>query len=116
METLPVQYSYGLIVVSVLISILSAYAAFSLADRMRLAATARERGSWLAGGSFAMGLGIWSMHYLGMLAVRLPIPVYYHIPTVTLSLALAIAASAIALLVVSAEKLGWGQLLAGGLL
>lgn len=116
MQTLAVNYSYALIVVSVLISILSAYAAFSLADRMRLAETARARALWLAGGSCAMGLGIWSMHYLGMLAVRLPIPIYYYIPTVILSLALAIAASAIALLVVSAEKLGWGQLIVGGLL
>ncbi|HEY4358919.1 MAG TPA: diguanylate cyclase [Acidobacteriaceae bacterium] len=116
MATLPVHYSYGLIVVSVLISILSAYAAFSLADRMRLAATSRNRVLWLVCGSGAMGLGIWSMHYLGMLAVKLPIPVYYYVPTVILSLALAIAASAIALLVVGAEKLGWGKLLAGGVL
>ena len=29
---------------------------------------------WLAGGASAMGLGIWSMHFVGMLAFSLPIP------------------------------------------
>jgi len=33
-----------------------------------------------------MGLGIWSMHYIGMLAFILPIPVFYNWPMVVLSL------------------------------
>jgi diguanylate cyclase (GGDEF)-like protein len=89
-----------LVAVSILISIVSSYAAFSFADRM-----ASSKGAtfyfWLGSGSLAMGLGIWSMHYLGMLSVRLPIDVAYHIPTVFLSLLLAIFASATVLLVVS---------------
>ncbi len=48
-----------------------------------------------------MGLGIWSMHYIGMLAYRLPIPVAYNVPTVLLSLVAAIVASALALAIVS---------------
>lgn len=116
MQFLPVQYAYGLVVVSILISMLAAYAAFSLADRMRLAETPLHRALWLLGGSSAMGVGIWSMHYLGMLALRLPVPVYYYVPTVILSLMLAIAASAVALLVVSADEPGWRKLVAGGLL
>ena len=50
-----------------------------------------------------MGFGIWSMHYMGMLAFRLPIPVQYDWPTVVLSLIAAIVASAIALVVVSSD-------------
>jgi diguanylate cyclase len=38
------------------------------------------------GGAYAMGMGIWSMHYLRMLAYSLPAPVFYHWPTVLLSL------------------------------
>jgi len=53
-----------------------------------------------------MGLGIWSMHYIGMLAFRLPIPVQYDWPTVLLSLVAAIVASGIALFVVSRHKMG----------
>lgn len=47
-----------------------------------------------------MGFGIWSMHYLGMLAFRLPVAVLYHLPTILLSLALSIFASGAALLII----------------
>src|SRR5258708_10418896 len=53
-----------------------------------------------------MGTGIWSMHYIGMLAFILPIPVAYHWRTVLLSLSAAILASVIALYVVSRQKMG----------
>ncbi len=65
-----------------------------------------------------MGSGIWCMHYVGMLAFRLPTPVYYHIPTVALSLLAAILASFTALYVVSRARLtrvhaGIGSLVMG---
>ena len=63
-----------------------------------------------------MGTGIWSMHYIGMLAFSLPIPVAYHWPTVLLSLFAAILASAIALYVVSRQKMGVSQAVAGSAL
>ena len=116
MPILATQYTVGLVIVSVLISIGAAYAALSLADRMREAERVLTRRLWLLGGSVAMGGGIWSMHYLGMLAVKLPVPVYYYWPTVLLSLLMAIAASTVALTVVSADKSGWRRLLIGGLL
>jgi diguanylate cyclase len=116
MMQIAVHYSYGLIAVSVLTSMIAAYAAFSLADRMRRAITVRQRRLWLLGGSAAMGIGIWSMHYLGMLAVELPVDVAYFVPTVVLSLALAVAASAVVLSGLSADKLGWRQQTVGGLL
>ena len=114
MKPIVVHYSYGLMAVSVLTSMIAAYAAFSLAERMRHARSETQRRGWLLGGSAALGIGIWSMHYLGMLAVELPVEVAYFVPTVLLSLALAIAASAVVLSVVSADKLGWRQLLGGG--
>jgi NO-binding membrane sensor protein with MHYT domain len=116
MKMLPVHYSYGLVLVSILISILAAYAAFALADRMRVATTTLQRRLWLLGGSSAMGMGVWSMHYLGMLAMRMPVQVLYYVPTVVFSLLLAMAASAVTLMVVSMEKLSGPRLLAGGVL
>jgi len=53
-----------------------------------------------------MGFGIWSMHYIGMLAFRLPVPVQYDWPTVLLSLLAAILASGVALFVVSRQRMG----------
>jgi PAS domain S-box-containing protein len=54
-----------------------------------------------------MGLGIWSMHYIGMLAFNLPVAVLYHLPTVLASLLAAILASGIALIVASQAKWRW---------
>jgi PAS domain S-box-containing protein len=56
------------------------------------------------------------MHYIGMLAFILPIPVAYHWPTVLLSLIAAILASVVALGVVSRQKMGWFRALAGSVL
>jgi len=107
------SYSPGLIVVSILISMIAAHAALSMVGRTRAAVTRTGRCIWLTAGSVAMGIGIWSMHYLGMLAVQLPVPVYYYWPTVLLSLAMAVAASFAALMTVCKEKLGWRRLLTG---
>ncbi len=68
---------------------------------------------WLAGGATAMGVGIWSMHYIGMLAFSLPVLVLYDWPTVLLSLMAAVFAAAVALFVVSRKKMGWPRALAG---
>jgi diguanylate cyclase (GGDEF)-like protein len=116
MSTLTVHYNFGLVFVSVAISIGASFAALSLSDRVRTAASRWLRRLWLAGGAVALGVGIWAMHYLGMLAVVLPVPVYYFWPTVLLSLLLAIAAARVALGVVSADNLSAPRLLVGGLL
>src|SRR3984893_9905043 len=105
-------YDYRLVGLSVLIAICASYAALELAGRTT-AASGRIRLIWLACGATAMGLGIWSMHYIGMLAFTLPVPVLYHWPTVLLSLLAAVFASAVALFVVSRKKLGWSRALIG---
>jgi two-component system, sensor histidine kinase and response regulator len=105
-------YDYRLVVLSVLIAMLAAYAALDFAGRVT-AARGGAQLAWLAGGATAMGIGIWSMHYLGMLAFILPIPVLYDWPTVLASLLAAILASAIPLFVVSRRKMGPWQALTG---
>ena len=60
-----------------------------------------------------MGVGIWSMHYIGMLAFSLPVPVLYDWPTVLLSLLAAVFAAAVALFVVSRQRMGWLRALTG---
>ena len=109
------SYDYPLVALSVLIAILASYAALDLAGRVT-SARGIARLLWLSGGAIAMGIGIWSMHYVGMLAFRLPMPVLYDWPTVLLSLVAAILASAIALFVVSREKMGMFSALLGSIL
>ncbi|MGB8579721.1 MAG: MHYT domain-containing protein [Candidatus Sulfotelmatobacter sp.] len=112
LTTIPATYDYRLVALSVLIAICASYAALDLAGRVT-ANRGRARITWLMGGAFAMGSGIWSMHYIGMLAFRLPIPVYYHVPTVALSLFAADLSSFIALYVVSRERMTSLHLAAG---
>lgn len=112
---IPATYDYRLVALSVVIAIFASYAALDLAGRVT-ANRGRARLAWLMGGAGAMGTGIWSMHYTGMLAFRLPIPVYYHVPTVALSLLAGVVASAIALYVVSRERVTPLQVGAGSLL
>jgi diguanylate cyclase len=116
MQTLAIHYTAGLVIVSVLLSIGASLAALSLSDRVRAATSVGSRRFWLTSGSVAMGVGIWSMHYLGMLALTLPVPIFYFWPAVLLSLLLAIAASSVALSVVSRKTLTTRRLLGGGLM
>ena len=109
------SYNHALVALSVLIAMFASYAALDLAGRVT-AASGWTRAVWLLGGAGAMGTGIWSMHYIGMLAFILPIPVAYHWPTVLLSLFAAILASVIALYVVSRQKMGVSQAVAGSAL
>src|SRR5437870_2230950 len=109
------SYNYALVTLSVLIAMFAAYAALDLASRVT-AAGGWARVAWLLGGAGAMGTGIWSMHYIGMLAFVLPIPVAYHWPTVLLSLLAAILASVIALYVVSRQQMGAFRALTGSVL
>jgi PAS domain S-box-containing protein len=108
-------FDMQLVALSVLIAIMASYAALDLGGRVT-ATRGKLRVVWLLGGAFAMGLGIWSMHYIGMLAYDLPIPVDYDWPTVLLSLVAAILASVVALFVVSRKTLRLKPVVIGSLL
>jgi PAS domain S-box-containing protein len=108
------HYDYRLVAVSVLFGILAAFSALDLAGRVT-ASRGRAKGVWLTGGAAAMGLGIWSMHYIGMLAYNLPVDVVYDWPTVLVSLLAAMGASAVALFVASRNVVRLPQALLGGL-
>jgi len=108
-------YDPLLVVCSLLVASLASFTALDLTRRI---ATARGRAArwWLAGGACAMGIGIWSMHFIGMLAFSLPIPLGYDPAITVLSLSIAIAASAFALRLVSHASLPRLQLGVGALL
>jgi len=109
------SYDYRLVALSVAIAVAASYTALELAARLSLVRN-QERAAWLFGGAVAMGTGIWSMHYTGMIAYRLPVQIYYHVPTVLLSLLAAIGASFVALFVVSRQKMKLLHIAVGSLL
>jgi PAS domain S-box-containing protein len=107
-EVMVVSHDHTLIALSVFISILAAYSARDLSERIR-----DSRGfvwlAWLLSGALANGISTWSMHYTAMLASRWPVPVEYDWPLVLLSLLPGIIGSGAALLLLSGSKLGWLQ-------
>jgi two-component system, sensor histidine kinase and response regulator len=103
-------YDPFMVVWSIVISICTSYAALDMGGRIA-ASHGRIRMFWLAGGAFSMGFGIWSMHYIGMLAYHLPVDVAYDARLVLLSLAAAIFSSAIALHTASGERMTSGHTL-----
>jgi len=112
------SYDYGEVVRSIFIAVTASYAALDLGGRIT-AARGWARAAWLTGGAIAMGIGIWAMHFKGMLALRLPVRVDYHWPTVLLSLLIGILASAFALYIATRQEMGpvqaWtGSFIMGG--
>src|SRR4029078_142135 len=108
-------YNYWLVSLSLAVASFASYAALDLATRLT-AARGRPARYWLVGGAFSMGTGIWSMHFIGMLAFSLPVPMGYDVPITMLSMLIAIVVSGFALYVVSRDKVTAWNLLPGGVL
>lgn len=104
-----------LVILSILIAIIASYTALDLSGRVTVA-QGRAQKLWLAGGAITMGVGVWSMHFIGMLAYKLPISISYNVPVVLISMAVAVVAASIALFIVSRQQMGRVALLTGGVL
>ncbi|WRH66080.1 MAG: MHYT domain-containing protein [Planktothrix sp. GU0601_MAG3] len=107
------HYQPSLVAFSFLIAVIASYTALDLATRVTLQSPPRSRLLWTLGGAVAMGTGIWSMHFIGMLALKLPLPVTYNMVITLVSWGVAIIASGLALLLFSRPKLSLG-LFSGG--
>ncbi|MBI1219943.1 MAG: carbon monoxide dehydrogenase [Rhodobacteraceae bacterium] len=92
------SYNAGLVVASVAISMMAAFTGLWLTRGLSRLGPA-ERQLRIAMGAVALGDGIWSMHFIAMLAVRLPIPVTYDVLSTLASLLVVILLSGIALLI-----------------
>jgi diguanylate cyclase (GGDEF)-like protein len=109
-------YDLWLVALSLVVATLASYTALDLSGRLSLLTQARLRHAWLAGGAAAMGIGIWSMHFIGMLAFSLPIALGYDLGITTGSLVIAMLVSYFALFVITRAKLTLRRLVAGGIL
>lgn len=111
---MPSSYNLFVVGASFVIAVLAAYVTLDLAQRVRTA----QRGvglAWGAAGSIVMGTGIWSMHFLGMQAFRLPITLGFGGGLTLLSWLAAVTASAVALRVASRDRFGWGPVALGAI-
>ena len=108
------SYSFTLVFISLCVAILASYTALDLTGRIATA-TGRAAHLWTAGGAFAMGVGVWSMHFIGMLAFTLPIDLGYDVSLTALSLLIAVLSCGFALWLVSQPQLPAWQLAFGAL-
>ncbi|RTE07073.1 bifunctional diguanylate cyclase/phosphodiesterase [Paenibacillus whitsoniae] len=115
MDTLASTYYLPLVLFSILIAIVASFAALDLGIRIHRA-KGYARYLWVSGGAFAMGMGIWSMHFIAMLAFHLSIPVTYDIAIVIKSIIPAILASWLALHLISKPTMRVSQVFVGATL
>jgi diguanylate cyclase len=111
---MPQHYHHGLVLISLVVAIVASYTALNLTRRIRQANGTAAR-AWLLGGGFAMGTGIWAMHFVGMLALHLPIPVIYDLSTTLLSLLIAVIVSTFALHIASRQYVSRRRLATAGI-
>ncbi|MEB3212455.1 MAG: MHYT domain-containing protein [Leptolyngbyaceae bacterium] len=114
-DFLTTEYNLLFGIISVAIAVLASYTAIDLAGRVT-ATQRRIQTIWLLSGAIAMGIGIWAMHFIGMLAFHLPVPVHYNFMTVLASIVPAILASGLALLTVKRSSLNGLPLLTASVL
>jgi len=110
------NYNSWLVLLSIVVATVASYVALDLASRVAATQGTRSSRYWLFGGALSMGTGIWSMHFIGMLAFQLPIQMSYNIPITLASLLIAAIASGFALYSISHGSLSWRRLLLAGLL
>ncbi|URN95644.1 MAG: response regulator [Candidatus Pristimantibacillus lignocellulolyticus] len=115
MEHLHGSHDVVLIMFSYIVAVVASYTVLELTGIISVS-KGRSRWLWLLFGAVAMGAGIWSMHFVGMLAFTLPVPIMYNLSVVLLSMVVAVVASFLALFIVGRNELTLIQLLTGGLL
>ncbi|REG48484.1 diguanylate cyclase/phosphodiesterase [Paraburkholderia sp. BL6669N2] len=107
-------YNPLLVCLSLVVAFLASYTAVELSGGLNALASEKRRPLWLVGGAVSMGVGIWSMHFIGMLAFSLPIEIGYDFSTTAVSLFLAISVSLIALATASRGALSHRRLCVAG--
>jgi diguanylate cyclase (GGDEF)-like protein/PAS domain S-box-containing protein len=110
------HYDPVLVGLSIFAAIFASYAALLVSEHVAAATAIRTRRLWIAVGGLCMGIGIWAMHFVGMLAFSLPCGSSYD-PVITLvSMIPGVLASTLAITIVSRPSLTTSQLASGGLL
>jgi len=103
MDHMHSSYSLPLVALSYLVAVLASHVTLSLAQRLRpnggTGPAHAPHWPWIVGGAFSMGTGIWSMHFIGMLAFHLPIEMVYDLGLTAASYVIAVVVSGFALLI-----------------
>ncbi|HZW24903.1 MAG TPA: EAL domain-containing protein [Gallionella sp.] len=111
---MPISWNVSLVLLSVLVAMTGSFTALAHAQRMR-ESSGRAAMWWMAVGGITLGAAIWAMHFIGMLAFHLPVPLAYDPSLTLLSIVPAIAASLLAFRMLRDERIATVRLFVGGL-
>ena len=107
------SYDLTLVALSMLVGIGASFAALDSTGRATTS-NQRARTWWLFCGGLSLGLGVWAVQYIGMMAFRLPAPVLYTMPEVLVSLVVAVLAGWLGLLLSTSGSFPWTRWVFGG--
>jgi len=93
------EYDWTLFFLAFAVAVFASYVTLGLVNRLRDEKNPRTRLYWLLGGAFTLGAGIWSMHFIGMLALVIPVRMEYSVLWTAGSLLMSILISAWALFI-----------------
>ncbi|WP_135080184.1 MHYT domain-containing protein [Terasakiella sp. SH-1] len=110
------SYDYKLVLASISLAILASYATFGISKRIQGTDYAKSKTVWYLAGAVVMGGGIWAMHFVGMLAFHLEVPVAYDITLTIISILPAILASFVTLRTLSTKTFKPAKLFYSGLM
>ena len=111
-----VEYNLLLVLVSYVIAVFGSYVGLNLAIRVPSAKPGKDLYFWVALSSIAIGGAIWSMHYIGMMAVDMKMPVTYDLGLTIVSMLLAICFVAVGIVIVGRGTPSMAKLIGGGVL
>lgn len=114
MHEMTTTWNYGIVALSIITAIIGSFVALSVAERLRMT-RGTKRLIWIGLGAFIMGLAIWSMHFVGMLAMSMNMPMSYN-PTLSfLSMIAAAIGAGLAFLILQRSAIGPVQYIFGSL-
>lgn len=109
------EYDLFLVLFSYMVAAFASYSAFSIASTIRHIGQNSSKYIWIALGSVSLGFGVWTMHFIGMLAFKLPLQVNYNLPMTIISVVPAIFASTITIIIISRSVISRTILLTAGI-
>ncbi|WP_098741528.1 bifunctional diguanylate cyclase/phosphodiesterase [Paenibacillus sp. EZ-K15] len=107
------HYNYYIVGLSIAIAILASYSALNITSKIS-DANGKSKFFWLIGGAMVMGSGIWSMHFVGMLAMHMNMNVRYDVFLTIMSMLVSVVSSFIAFYITMPKNINWSKIAIGG--
>ncbi|PJN51449.1 Cyclic di-GMP phosphodiesterase Gmr [Paenibacillus sp. GM2FR] len=107
------NYNYYIVGLSIAIAILASYSALNITSKIS-EANGKSKFFWLFGGAMVMGSGVWSMHFVGMLAMHMNMNVRYDVFLTIMSMLASVVSSFIAFYITMPKNINWSKIAIGG--